>query len=118
SPVTLFGLLAVALALFSGGRARTHTGVLECHGGFARLLLSVTPVHAHAMTLGHVVLGRDAECLEGPARRVLLEREIAKHRFPLIDLMRWRENRSWTCKYTTRRVAGDARTGVAAAIVE
>lgn len=64
SPVTLFGLLAVALALFSGGRARTHTGVLECHGGFARLLLSVTPVHAHAMTLGHVVLGWDADCLE------------------------------------------------------
>jgi hypothetical protein len=64
SPVTLFGLLAVALSLFSGGRARTHTGVLECHGGFARLLLSVTPVCAHAMTLGHVVLGRDADCLE------------------------------------------------------
>ena len=64
SPVTLFGLLAVVLSLFSGGRARTHTGVLECHGGLARLLLSVTPVHAHAMTLGHVVLGRDADCLE------------------------------------------------------
>ena len=26
--------------------------------------LRVTPVHAHAMTLGHVVLGRDADCLE------------------------------------------------------
>jgi hypothetical protein len=64
SPVTILGLLAVALSLFSGGRARTHTGVLECYGGFARLLLSVTPVHAHAMTLGHVVLGRDADCLE------------------------------------------------------
>ncbi|MDQ3582875.1 MAG: hypothetical protein M3495_15290 [Pseudomonadota bacterium] len=64
SPVTLFGLMAVALSLFSGGRARTHTGVLECHGGVARLLLSVTPVRAHAMTLGHVVLGRDADCLE------------------------------------------------------
>ena len=64
SPVTILGVLAVALSLFSGGRARMHTGVLECHGGFARLLLSVTPVQAHAMTLGHVVLGRDADCLE------------------------------------------------------
>jgi hypothetical protein len=46
-------------------RAGTEAhGVLESRGGFARLLLSVTPVHVHAMTLGHVVLGRDTDCLE------------------------------------------------------
>jgi hypothetical protein len=56
--------LGRGLVVFSGGRARTHTGVLGCHGGFGRLLLRVTPVHAHAMTLGHVVLGRNADCLE------------------------------------------------------
>ncbi len=64
SPVTLLGLLAAALSLFTGGRARVHTGVLECWGGFARLLLSTTPVRAQAMTLGHVVLGRDRICLD------------------------------------------------------
>jgi hypothetical protein len=64
SPVTLLGLIAVSLSLLSGGRVKRHTGVLECHGGFARLLLSATPVRAEAMTLGHVVLGRDAGCLE------------------------------------------------------
>ncbi len=63
-PVTLLGLLAVSLSLLTGGRARMHTGVLECHGGFARFLLCVTPVRAQAMTLGHVVLGRDAACLD------------------------------------------------------
>lgn len=64
SPVTLLGLIAVSLSLLSGGRVKRHTGVLECHGGFARLLLSATPIRAEALTLGHVVLGRDAGCLE------------------------------------------------------
>jgi hypothetical protein len=39
-------------------------GALEFYGGFAGWFLSKTPVRASAMTLGHVILGRDAQCLE------------------------------------------------------
>lgn len=66
-PTTGVGLAVVAAALLTGGRARGHTGVLECHGGFATFLLrrlTLLPGGASAMTLGHVVLGRDAALLD------------------------------------------------------
>ncbi len=66
-PVTLAGLLLTALALLSGGRARGVAGVIEAHGGAATLILKyMVPLRggAAAMTLGHVVLGRDPGCLE------------------------------------------------------
>ena len=72
-PTSVIGLLAAALTLATGGRVRRklcqslpsgRVGVLEVWGGFARWLLERTPVRAQAMTLGHVILGRDLECLE------------------------------------------------------
>ncbi len=72
-PTTLLGLLVAALTLATGGRGRRHivrlppfagTAVLELWGGFTRWFLERTPVRARAMTLGHVILGRDPECLD------------------------------------------------------
>jgi len=63
-PTTAVGLLALILTLATGGRARLHTGVIEAHGGLARCFLRrCVPLRggATAMTLGHVVLARDAE---------------------------------------------------------
>ena len=65
APTTALGLLAGGLTLLSGGRVHRHTGVLEFHGGFARWLLRHRAVRASAMTLGHVILGRDRACLDG-----------------------------------------------------
>jgi hypothetical protein len=66
-PVTLTGLLLTGIALVSGGRVRRVSGVIETHGGAATLILKYfVPLRggAAAMTLGHVVLGRDPGCLE------------------------------------------------------
>jgi hypothetical protein len=57
------GLVAGALTLASGGRVQVRRGALEFHGGFARWML-VRVARASAMTLGHVILGRDDACLE------------------------------------------------------
>ncbi len=64
-PTTLVGLLATVPTLLSGGRARWHSGVLEVWGGFSAFALSKLvpmPGGASAMTLGHVVIARDAAC--------------------------------------------------------
>jgi hypothetical protein len=65
-PNTVLGLLVVAVAALGGDRARTVTGVLEAHGRTLAWLLRRFPIRggASAMTLGHVVLGRDLDCLE------------------------------------------------------
>jgi hypothetical protein len=61
-PTTLVGLLFVPLALISGGGMSLVAGVLEVHGGIVTFLLrhcTFLRGGASAMTLGHVVLGRD-----------------------------------------------------------
>ena len=63
-PTTTVGLIAGGLALLTGGRVQVERGALEFHGGFARWLLERRLVRASAMTLGHVILGRDPRCLE------------------------------------------------------
>ncbi len=67
-PTTALGLTALLVAS-SLGRIGTQIvdGVLELHGGWISLFLSrCTPLRggASAMTLGHVVLGRDLTLLE------------------------------------------------------
>jgi hypothetical protein len=57
-------LAAGGLTLCSGGKVHTREGALEFHGGFARWLLERRVVRASAMTLGHVILGRDVLCLD------------------------------------------------------
>ena len=62
SPNTLLGLLLVVLAFLSRGRVRLVDGVLETAGGIPAFFLRWMPIGsdgAAAMTLGHVVVGRD-----------------------------------------------------------
>ena len=66
SPTTTIGLLVVTLARLTGGRSTVVDGVLETHGGVATWLLRhAVPLRggASAMTLGHVVIGVDADAL-------------------------------------------------------
>ena len=67
-PTTSVGLLFVPLALLSrNGGARVVDGVLEVHGGGVAFFLrrcTLLRGGASAMTLGHVVLGRDERLLE------------------------------------------------------
>ena len=66
-PNTLLGAPFVPVALLSGGRVRLVEGVLEVHGrAIAWLLRRAVPLvgGVQAMTLGHVVLGRDAAALD------------------------------------------------------
>jgi hypothetical protein len=53
----LVGLIAGVLTVCSGGRAQFCQGTIEFHGGFARWLADT--VGFGAMTLGHVIVGRD-----------------------------------------------------------
>jgi hypothetical protein len=64
SPTTSVGLVAGCLTLCTGGQVQRRRGALEFHGGFARWFLERTIVSAAAMTLGHVIIGRDALSLE------------------------------------------------------
>lgn len=64
SPTTAFGLVAGGLTLATRGRCQRVDGVLEFHGGFCNWLLDHTPIRASALTLGHVILGIDADALE------------------------------------------------------
>jgi hypothetical protein len=64
SPTPALGLIAGGLTLATGGRGRRVQGVLEFHGGFSRWMLGRTPIRASALTLGHVILGRDDAALD------------------------------------------------------
>jgi hypothetical protein len=67
SPVTGAALSFVLLGMITGGRAAIVRGVIEVHGGIiARILRHGLPWSgsAAAMTLGHVILGCDQECLD------------------------------------------------------
>jgi hypothetical protein len=65
-PLTLIGLLLASFAL-GGGGIRIVAGVIEAHGPLLRWglrYLIPIPGGAAAITIGHVVLGRDANALE------------------------------------------------------
>lgn len=72
SPGTLIGLTVGALALLTGGRGRRVGRTLEFHGGAIRWLLERWPVRAAAMTLGHVIIGRDVFCLDATREHELV----------------------------------------------
>lgn len=65
-PVTLLGLSLAMLAVATGGSIRLRGGVLETWGGAVGSLLRGSRYHrgGAAMTLGHVILARDLDCLE------------------------------------------------------
>jgi cytochrome bd-type quinol oxidase subunit 2 len=64
APTTALGLLIGALTLFTGGAVERRDGCLEFHRAFARALLESPRLGASAITLGHVILGRDAAALD------------------------------------------------------
>jgi len=65
SPYTLLGLTVGLCGLCSRGRVQFGPGAIEFHGGAVRWFLERTPGGlASAMTLGHVVLGRNAAALD------------------------------------------------------
>jgi hypothetical protein len=60
-------MVLTACALSTGGRATIRDGVIETRGGAATFLLrhlTLLPGGASAMTVGHVVLGRDMHNLD------------------------------------------------------
>lgn len=65
-PYTLVGLLFALIVGLTRGRTQVVDGVLELHGRFASWFLRrCIPLQggALALTLGHVVIGRDADAL-------------------------------------------------------
>ena len=65
SPNTLLGLAFLLPALLTGGRVRVERGAVEIHGGFARFVLRrCLLIEASALTLGHVIVGQDRDCLD------------------------------------------------------
>jgi hypothetical protein len=62
APTSLVGLTAGALTLATGGSVQRRQGALEFHGGFSRKFGEAFGFGA--MTLGHVIIGRDAATLE------------------------------------------------------
>ena len=66
APTTLIGLVLASTSL-RRGHVTVVDGVIEAHSPFLhRALSTLTPLArgADAMTLGHVVIGRDARALE------------------------------------------------------
>ena len=66
SPATLFGLACACAALAGGARARRVEGVIEVAGGRVRDFVLRLPEACRfgAITLGHVVIGLDAQALD------------------------------------------------------
>jgi hypothetical protein len=67
-PNTVWGLILTGIVVVSGGEARVVEGVLEVCGGASdfclrRIVGLILRGGASAMTLGHVVLARDAQLL-------------------------------------------------------
>lgn len=65
SPISAMGLVLAAFVRLSGGRVAPIKGAVEVSGGVSRhLLWLINPfMRIEAITLGHVVLGKDTECL-------------------------------------------------------
>jgi len=65
SPVTLVGLLLALLGSITGGSASLRGGIVEVCGGLPGWLMRGGRFWhgGAAMTLGHVILARDRDCL-------------------------------------------------------
>ena len=70
-PTSAVGISLLIPTLITGGGVQWVDGVLEIYGGLTSFLLrraTLLKGGASAMTLGHVVLGRDKLCLEATRR--------------------------------------------------
>ena len=63
-PTTALGLALGALTLFTGGSVERRDGTLEFRGALSRAMLESRFLTAGAITLGHVILGRDRRNLD------------------------------------------------------
>lgn len=63
APTTLLGLLFASLLLMTGARVQRVQGVIEVYGGWLANKLALSSGFA-ALTLGHVVMGYSADCLQ------------------------------------------------------
>ncbi len=65
-PWTVAGIVAASLAALAGARWQVRQGVLEVHGGWVARCCGRLPPDCRfdAITVGHVILGIDACCLE------------------------------------------------------
>ncbi len=73
--MTLVGIAILVAGVLTGGRVAFVAGAIEGYGGVIRRALGLVPVGrggAGALTLGHVVLGANAQALEAsrPHERV------------------------------------------------
>lgn len=67
SPATMIGLVLAFMAAVSGGKLSIRNGVVEASGGLGKRLLADKGRlfrGGAAMTLGHVIIARDAACME------------------------------------------------------
>ena len=64
-PATMVGLILAFAAGLTGGTVRVREGIIVVIGGFAAMLLYPSWFRrgGAAMTLGHVIIARDAQCL-------------------------------------------------------
>lgn len=64
-PCTFVGLVVGGIGLMTGGRVQRVGHTLEFWGGWVTWLLRRVPISgaAAAMTIGHVILGQDKDCL-------------------------------------------------------
>jgi hypothetical protein len=90
------GLLAGLITLLSGGRAQCRRGALEFHGGFSRWFADA--LGFSAMTLGHVIIGRDpwclAECRDHEQAHV---RQVERWGFAFIPAYLFASLLAWWC---------------------
>ena len=66
SPYSAIGILVGCLGVALGGRMRFREGAIACYAGLAAILVRNLPTgkHTAGFTLGHVILGQNAEGLD------------------------------------------------------
>jgi hypothetical protein len=90
-PVTLVGLVLGLFAAATGGCIRLRDGVAEVTGGVVgRILRGSRWNHGGAaMTLGHVILARDAQCLNRSRRHEMVHVRQYERWGPLLIPVYW-----------------------------
>lgn len=90
-PVTMIGLPLALLAALTGGSVRLQGGVIEACGGVVGWLLRGGRLWqgGAAMTLGHVILARDAECLARSRSHEWFHVRQFERWGPLLPLVYW-----------------------------
>ena len=65
SPNSIIGVLIGMIGILSGGKAQWKRGCVEFYGGFVTWLLENMATHGiWAMTLGHTIIGQNANALQ------------------------------------------------------